>query len=66
VVKIFVREGQNIEAVLRKFKAKIKKAGIIEDHKKSLRYEKRSDRLRKERVSRKIRARRAQKYQDKI
>jgi len=66
VVKIFVKEGQNIESVLKKFKAKLKKAGVIEEHKKSLRYEKRSDRLRRERMTRKIRAKKAQDFIDRI
>lgn len=66
MVKIYVKEGQNIESVLKKFKAKLKKAGIIEEHKKSLRYEKKSDRLRRERTTRKIRARRAQQFMDRI
>lgn len=66
MVKIYVREGQNIESVLKKFKAKLKRAGIIEEHKKSLRFEKRSDRQRRERMARKIRARRAQQFLDRI
>ncbi|MBI4398731.1 MAG: 30S ribosomal protein S21 [Candidatus Omnitrophica bacterium] len=66
MVKIFVKEGQSIESVLKKFKAKLKKAGVIEDHKRSLRFEKRSDRLRRERMARKIRARKAQDFIDRI
>lgn len=66
MVKIYVKEGQNIESVLKKFKAKLKKAGVIEDHKKSLRYEKKSDRQRRERLTRKIRAKRAQQFLDRI
>ena len=66
MVKIFVKEGQNIESVLKKFKQKLKKAGVIEEYKKSLRYEKRSDRQRRERTTRKIRAKRAQEFIDKI
>ncbi len=66
MVKIFIKEGQNIESVLKKFKQKLKKAGVIEEYKKSLRYEKRSDRQRRERMTRKIRAKRAQEFIDKI
>jgi len=66
VVKIYIKEGQNIESVLKKFKQKLKKAGVIEEYKKSLRYEKRSDRQRRERMTRKIRAKRAQEFIDKI
>ncbi len=66
MVKIYVKEGQSIESVLKKFKQKLKKAGVIEEHKKSLRFEKRSDRMRRERLTRKIRAKRAQDFIDKI
>lgn len=66
MVKIFIKEGQNIESVLKKFKQKLKKAGVIEEYKKSLRYEKRSDRQRRERMTRKIRAKRAQEFIDKV
>lgn len=66
MVKIYIKEGQNIESVLKKFKQKLKKAGVIEEYKKSLRYEKRSDRQRRERMTRKIRAKRAQEFIDKI
>ena len=66
MVKMYIKEGQSIESVLRKFKTKLKKAGILEDHKKSLRFEKRSDRLRRQRMTRKIRARRAQEFMDRL
>ena len=65
MVKIYVKEGQPIESALRKFKRKMKEAGVIENYKKSLRYEKRSDRLRRERTMRKQRAKRAQEFIDK-
>jgi len=65
VIKVTLREGQNIEQALKKFKTKIKRAGVMEDHKKSLRFEKRSDRLRRERALRQSRARKAQRISDK-
>ena len=65
MVKIYVKEGQPIESALRKFKRKMKEAGVIETYKKSLRFEKRSDRLRRERTMRKQRAKRAQQFIDK-
>lgn len=66
MVKIYIKEGQNIESVLKKFKAKLKKAGVLEEHKKSLRFEKKSDRMRRERMTRKIRAKKAQEFMDRI
>lgn len=65
MIKVTLREGQNIEQALKKFKTKIKRAGVMEDHKKSLRFEKRSDRLRRERALRQSRARKAQRISDK-
>ncbi len=65
MVKVYVQEGQPIELALKKFKTKMKKAGVIEEHKRSLRYEKRSDRLRRERTVRKSRAKKAQVFIDK-
>lgn len=65
MVRIFVREGQSIDAALRMLKKKMQREKVMEGHKDHLRYEKPSDRNRKERFQRYIRARRAQHYLDK-
>ncbi|HNV86179.1 MAG TPA: 30S ribosomal protein S21 [Candidatus Omnitrophota bacterium] len=64
MVKIYVREGQNIDGALRVLKKKMQREKIMEGHKKHLRYEKPSDKLRKERFRRYMRAKRAQHYID--
>ncbi|MDD5084412.1 MAG: 30S ribosomal protein S21 [Candidatus Omnitrophica bacterium] len=60
MVKVVVREGQRIEDALRLFKKKCQKHRIIQDYKKSLRFEKRSDKRRREREEGKRKARRDQ------
>ena len=48
MAKIVLREGQQIDQALRLFRRICKKQGILEDYRSSLRFEKKSDRLRKE------------------
>jgi ribosomal protein S21 len=64
VVRILVREGQTIESALRVLKRKLMREKVIEGHKQHLRYEKPSDRNRKARFQRYVRAKRAQHYLD--
>jgi len=64
VVKITVRQGQTIESALRVLKRKLMREKVIEGHKEHLHYEKPSDKLRKARFQRYIRAKRAQHYID--
>ena len=49
MAKITIRPDQNLEQALRVFRSKMKKMHILEDHRKSLRYEKPSDQKRRER-----------------
>lgn len=65
MVKITVREGQSVDAALRVLKRKLMREKVIEGHKQHLRYEKPSDKNRKARFQRYIRAKRAQSYIDK-
>ncbi len=64
MVKIVVNQGQRIDDVLRIFKKKCQKNRIIQDYKKSLRFEKRSDKRRREREEGKRKARRQQRLRD--
>ncbi len=52
MAKIVLREGQQIDQALRLFRRICKKQGILEDYRSSLRFEKKSDKLRKERRER--------------
>ena len=47
MAKIVLREGQHIDQALRLFRRICKKQGILEDYRSSLRFEKKSDKLRK-------------------
>lgn len=47
MAKIVLREGQHIDQALRLFRRICKKQGILEDYRGSLRFEKKSDKLRK-------------------
>jgi small subunit ribosomal protein S21 len=50
-----VREGQSITTAIKKFMKKVKRSGIIEEYRRSLEYEKPSDkRKRKERRREKV------------
>ena len=64
MIKIYLREGQTVESALRVLKKKLQREKVIEGHKEHLRYEKPSDKERKERFQRYIRARKAQRYLD--
>ncbi len=50
MIKIDVTKFQSFEQAMKVLKSKMKKEHVIEDHKKHLRYEKPSDRRRKERI----------------
>jgi len=50
LIKIDVTKFQSFEQAMKVLKSKMKKEHVIEDHKKHLRYEKPSDRRRKERI----------------
>lgn len=60
MIKVNVKDCQSFEQAMRILKSKIKKEHVIEDHKKHLRYEKPSDKRRKERIEAIKRARRQQ------
>jgi len=62
LLKITVRPDQNIEGALRAFRSKMKKMRILEDHCKSLRYEKPSDQKRREKRESKRRMRKANRF----
>lgn len=64
MVRIFVREGQSVESALRILKRKLIREKVIERHKEHLHYEKPSDKNRKARFQRYVRAKRAQSYLD--
>ncbi len=64
MVRILVREGQSVDSALRVLKRKLMREKVIEGHKEHLHYEKPSDKNRKARFQRYIRAKRAQSYLD--
>jgi small subunit ribosomal protein S21 len=54
-VTVEVREGQSITTAIKKFMKKVKRSGIIEEYRRSLEYEKPSDkRKRKDRRREKV------------
>ena len=60
MVKVIVKDGQNLEEALKVFKRKIQRDKVIQDYKANQRYEKRSDRKRREKKERKKVARKIQ------
>jgi len=62
MLKVTLRPEQNIEHALRTFRSKMKKMRILEDHCKSLRYEKPSDQRRREKRESKRRMQKANRF----
>lgn len=64
MIEISVKHCQSFEHAMRLLKSKMKKEHVIEDYKKHLRYEKPSDRIRKEKIEASKRARKMQRLRD--
>ncbi|MCH7505499.1 30S ribosomal protein S21 [PVC group bacterium] len=59
-MRVTVRRGQKIDDALRVFTSKCKKEGVIEEYKKRMSFEKRSDKKRRERSRRLKKIKRSQ------
>lgn len=64
MIQVSVRNCQSFEQAMRILKSKMKKEHVIEDYKKHMRYEKPSDKSRKEKIELTKRARRMQRLRD--
>lgn len=64
MIEISVKHCQSFEHAMRLLKAKMKKEHVIDDYKKHMRYEKPSDRIRKELKESRKRARKMQRLRD--
>jgi len=57
MTKVTVREGESLDAALRRFRKDLAKSGVLRDARKHEHYEKPSERKRRERAKRERRAR---------
>ena len=57
MTKVTVRDGESLDAALRRFRKDLAKSGILRDARKHERYEKPSERKRREKAKRERRSR---------